>query len=213
MASTPVIKIAIFGDDEMMGSSFGRNGMLTFVTPDEAQSLQALLQTRFNDSGIEVVNLSSGGTSSTLPNELDGMDGGGAAEPQRMRQSGAMIAIQEHAINDNLDGETTNEYAAYLGQWIVDAQASGLTPILEEPGPVCDGNHPRLAQYVQAMNVAAVRYHVPIIQQYDAISSLDGWQSHMLNCITPDAMLTADKAAREEAIIAPIVDRLIGEDL
>lgn len=41
MASTPIIKIAIYGDDEMMGSSFSPIGRMSIVSPDEDSSLAA----------------------------------------------------------------------------------------------------------------------------------------------------------------------------
>lgn len=205
----PAIKIAIFGDDEMMGVSIDTHGAATYVSPDEAQVLQSLLRKDFNDPDITVVNESTGGRSSSLMNELDGMDGGGAAEPQRMAQSGASIVIQAHAINDQYGGESVDDYAAYLAQWIQDAQTAGLTPVVEEPGPVCDGDHPWLGKYVTAMEIAANRYHVPTIGQYNATLSFDNWQAHMLKCITPDAALASTRAVQDEAVIAPIIKEII----
>lgn len=208
--SMPAIKIAIFGDDEMMGVSIDSHGAVTYISPNEAQVLQSLLRKDFSDPDITVVNESTGGRSSSLMNEIDGMDGGGAAEPLRMAQSGASIVIQSHAINDQYGGESVDDYSAYLAQWTQDAKAAGLTPVVEEPGPVCDGDHPWLGKYVTAMEIAANRYHVPIIGQYNATLSLDNWQRHMLNCITPDADLARARAAQDEAALMPIIEAQIG---
>lgn len=207
----PVIKIVVFGDDQMAGIAVSQFGMPTLVTPNEAVQLQSLLQAQFNNTSITVQNVSSGGTSSSLQNELDGMDGLGAAEPQRMAQSGARIVIEEHGLNDDRGGASLSEYSAYLGQWIQDAKSAGLTPVLEEPGPVCDGDHPQLPAYVAAMDAAAVTYNVPIIKTYSLIEGIDGWQAHMLSCIVPDATLDQLKAQAEQAIIAPLVKTLISE--
>ncbi len=195
----------MFGDDQMAGIAIGQYGMPTLVTPNEPAQLQALLQKQFNDTGITVQNISSGGTSSSLQNELDGMDGLGDGQPQRMLASGASIVIEEHAVNDALGGETVAEYSAYLGQWIQDAQAAGLQPVLEEPGPVCDGSHPQLPAYVAAMDAVAATYNVPLIQQYTIILAIDGWQTHMIGCTVPDSYLDSVRAAQEQAIISAFV--------
>jgi hypothetical protein len=193
-----------------MGVAFS-NGMPQTVAPNEPTALQALLRQRFNDTGIRVANESTGGRASNLANELDGMDGGGAAEPQRMQQSGATIIIQAHAINDGYGGETPAQYAAYIGQWIQDAQSAGLTPVLEQPSPTCDDDHPHLADYAAAMEAVATTYHVPVIKQYAFVRRLDGWKAHMVGgCLIPNAALDAAKAQQEAEIIAPIIAKIIG---
>lgn len=195
----------------MQGDAINAYGMVSMVTPNEPIALQNLLQQQFNDAGVSVLDASTGGTASSLQNELDGMDGGGQAQPARMAASSAKIAIEQHTLNDNLGGETLAEYTAYLGQWIRDAQASGITPVLEEASPVCDGNHPQLASYVAAMDSVAKQYGVPVIAQYTYIESIPDWRAHMLNCEIPDAYLDALKATQEQMIIAPLVKTLIEE--
>lgn len=185
--------------------------MTSLVTPNEPQTLQTLLQSQFNDTGITVANHATSGTSSSLQNELSGMDGGGPPTPQRLAQSSATIVIEGHILNDFYDGETVNDYAGYLGQWIQDARAAGKTPVLEEPGPVCDGNHPQLVQYVAAMDAAAKQYGVALIKQYAYISSIPGWCGHMAQGFYPDAYIAQLKAKQEQAVIAPLVQAAIGE--
>ena len=189
----------------MFGDSLDGSGLPVGVTPNEPVALQALLQKQFKDSGITVQNNATGGLASSLMNELDGMDGGGPPTPQRLAESPASIVIEEHAVNDALGGETLSDYQGYLAQWILDARAAGKTPILEEPGPVCDGQHPLLPQYVAAIDAAAQQYGVVLIQQYNYISSIQGWQSHMANCFYPDAYLDGLRAAQEQLVIAPII--------
>lgn len=194
----------------MVGIAVNSFGMMSIVSPTEPATLQALLQKQFNDSGVTIVDAATGGTSSSLQNELDGMDGGGQPQPARMVASGAKIAIEQHMLNDALGGETVEEYSAYLGQWIQDAEQSGIQSVLEEDSPVCDGDHPQLADYVQAMDQAAITYNVPIIHQYAYVESLPNWQSHMLNCLVPDAYLDSLKAQQEQAVIAPLIKTIIG---
>ncbi|WP_260858726.1 hypothetical protein [Paraburkholderia sp. BCC1885] len=195
----------------MMGDAPNAYGMVSMVAPNEPAVLQTLLQAQFNDLGVTVRSGATGGTASSLQNELDGMDGGGQAEPARMIQSGARIAIQAHTLNDNLGGETVDQYAAYLGQWIQDARASGIRPVLEEAAPTCDTDHPRLPIYVSAMDAVAKQYNVPVIAQYAYVQSIPDWQTHMLNCLIPDAYLDALKAKQELTVIAPLVEAVIGE--
>jgi hypothetical protein len=194
----------------MEGVAATPSGLLSTVTPTEPQALQALLQTQFNDTGVTVMNDASGGTSSSLQNELDGMDGLGAVQPARMSVSGAQIAIEQHGLNDALGGETVADYSAYLAQWIQDARASGIQPVLEEDSPVCDGNHPQMSDYVAAMGAVASQYAVPVIHQYAYVSSIPGWQAHMTNCTVPDAYLDGLKAQQEQAVVAPLVSAIVG---
>jgi hypothetical protein len=210
MASTPVIKIVIHGDDQSQGMVFDQFGRAITIAPNESSALQTLLQKQFNDSGITVQNASSGGRSSSLANELDGMDGMGAGQPQRMQASGAQIAVEAHSINDAFGGESVGQYAAYLGQWVQDAQDNGIQPVLGEPTPVCDGNHPQLGAYAQAIDDAAKQHGVPVIHHYNTIAALTDWQAHTLGCLIPDATLDAVKAQQAEAIISPLVAKLIG---
>lgn len=211
-ASTLVVKVAIYGDDQMAGLATDSMGVIRVINPNEPAQLQALLQEQFSDTGISVQNVSSGGTSSSLQNELDGMDGLGNGQPQRMAQSGASIVIEAHALNDALGGETVQEYAAYLGQLIQGAQASGLQPVLEEPSPVCDGNHPQLPAYVAAMDAAADTYKIPLVKTYSLISGINGWEAHMLGgCIVPDVTLDQIRAHAEQAVIAPLVKKASGD--
>jgi hypothetical protein len=205
------VKIAVLGDDEVAGVSLGQYGMPMLVSPNEQANLQSALQSQFSDTGILVINSATGGTSSSLQNEMDGMDGGGSAEPQRMVSFGASIVIQEHMLNDALGGETVDQYAGYLTQWVEDAKAAGLTPVLEESGPVCDGDHPQLPSYVDAMNEVGRSLNVPVIHQYSYIQGIAGWQSHMTGCLYPDATLLAAKATQELVVIAPLVKAALGE--
>lgn len=190
----------------MAGYSRNAMGMPSIVTPNEPQDLQSLLQTKLNDTGVTVENHATGGTSSSLKNELAGLDGNGAPFAQRIQSSPAVIVVDNHAINDMYDGESVNDYAGYLGQWVMAVRAVNKIPILEEPGPVCDDDHPQLSAYVDAMDSAAQQYGVAIVHQYQPILALPDWQSHMISCKYPDATLLAAKAQQEEIVLAPLVE-------
>lgn len=210
MASTPVVQIDAYGDDAMEGDTTNGVGMLSLVTPNEPASLQTLLRAQFQDTGISVADDATGGGASSLMDLLDGMDGGGAPFAQRIATSSAVIVIDNHAVNDFYGGETVGDYSAYLAQMIQDVRAAGKTLVIEEAGPVCDGQHPFLDQYVAAQDAAAAQYGVAIVTQYAYIQALPNWCSHMANGFYPDAWLDAIKAQREAAVIAPLVKGLIG---
>jgi hypothetical protein len=191
----------------MQDIALSQFGFPTFITPSEPTALQTALQKQFNDTGITIADNATGGLASTLANELDGMDGGGVAEPQRMTQAGAKIVIQEHMLNEAATGEDPAQYAAYLGQWIQDARDAGLTPVLDEGSPTCDANHPNMSAYVDAMEATAVKYGTPIIKQYAFVQGFPGWQSHMVDCVYPDAYLNGLRAQQALAVIAPLVQK------
>lgn len=201
------IVIDVYGDDAMAGMT----SMMGRAQQSEPDQSRALLRATLNDDGITIANHATGGTSSSLKNEMDGMDGNGAPFSDRIKASPASIAIDNHAINDALGGETLADYRQYLAQWIAAVRAAGKTPVLEEPGPVCDGDHPQLAAYVDAMNDAAAQFSVPIIKQFDYIQTLPNWQSHMNGCFYPDEWMLRAKGQQQAALLAPLIKTIIGE--
>ncbi len=202
-----MVLIDVYGDDAMSGmtSPMGR------AQQSETDQSQSLLQATLHDSAIAVANHATGGGSSSLKNEMIGMDGNGAPFADRIKTSAASIVIDNHAINDALGGETLADYRQYLAQWIAAVRAAGKTPVLEEPGPVCDADHPQLAAYVDAMNDAATQFNVPIVKQFDYIQTLPNWQSHMNGCLYPDEWMLQIKGQRQAEALAPLIKKIIGE--
>jgi hypothetical protein len=210
MASTPVIQIDVFGDDAAMGVPGYGFGMPPLIKPPSA-TLQDDLQNQFRDTGISVVNRAAGGRAASLMDLLDGMDGGGPPFSQRLASTKSSIIIS-YAINDAYGGETVSDFSGYLGQAIQTVLDAKRIPVLEEPGPTCDTDHPRLAQYVAAIDAAGKAYGVPVIANYGAILSLPDWRRHMdATCVLPDEALDAFKAQQESAVVTPILKSLIGE--
>ncbi|MEX3914903.1 SGNH/GDSL hydrolase family protein [Paraburkholderia sp. BR10872] len=209
-ASTPIVQLAVFGDDQAMGIGYTSMGMAQPITPNAPAALQALLQKQLSDTGIQVSDLATGGRASSLANLLDGMDGGGAPFAQRLTANPASIVVISYAINDQYGGETPSDFGGYLTQAIQTAQSAGRTVVLEEPSPTCDTDHPRLADYSSAIDAAGKALGVPVIQQFAFVSSIQGWQAHMdASCTVPDAYIDAIKAQQELAVIAPLVRNLI----
>ena len=193
-----------------MGIGYTSAGMPQPVTPNAPAALQSLLQTKFADSGIQVVDLASGGRASNLMNLLDGMDGGGAPFAQRLASNQASIVVLSYGLNDQYGSESPSDFSGYLTQAIQTAQIAGRTVVLEEPSPTCDSDHPHLADYAAAIDAAGKTLGVPVIQQYAFIESVQGWEAHMDgSCTVPDAYLDAIKAQQELTVLAPLVQNLI----
>ncbi|MFM0503980.1 SGNH/GDSL hydrolase family protein [Paraburkholderia caffeinilytica] len=184
--------------------------MMTVSQQTEPDVSQAILQAQLDDTGITIANHATGGTSSSLQNEMLGVDGNGAPFAQRVALSKASIVIDNHAMNDALGGETLDDYKQYLPQWIAAVRAAGKTPVLEEPNPVCDGNHPQLGDYVQAMEDAAFTYGVALITQYAYLQTVPNYCSHLNAGFYPDDAIYAIKAQRQAAALAPLVQAIIG---
>jgi hypothetical protein len=200
-----VVTIDVFGDDAMMGAT----SLMGRAQQSETDQSQTLLRATLNDDAIIITNHATGGTSSSLKNELDGMDGNGAPFADRIKTSAASIVIDNHGVNDMLGGESLADYRQYLAQWVAAVRAAGKTPVLEEPGPTCDGDRPQLAAYVSAMNEAAAQFNVLIIRQYDAILALPNWQSHMNACLHPDEWLLQIKGHIQGEALTPIAKMMI----
>jgi len=162
-ASTPVVTIAVFGDDQLAGYATNSMGMISSVAPNEPQSLQALLQKQFDDTGITVENHATGGRAASLMNLLDGMDGGGPPLAQRLASTQASIVIISYGLNDVYGGETVSDFSGYLAQAIQVVRDANRTPILEEPSPTCDTDHPQLAAYSAAIDSVGKTLGVPVL--------------------------------------------------
>lgn len=180
----------------------------TFNPQSEPAETQAILQAQFG-STVTIDNRAEGGTASTLLNMMAGVDGGGPPFAPRIKSSQAQIVLDSHAVNDDLS-QSLGPYSDALAAWVQAVRAAGKIPVLEEPNPVCDDDHPYLQNYVSVMDNIAVAYNVPLVKQYDYILSLPNWQSHLGACFYPDDWLYAIKAQREAAVLAPLVQSLIG---
>jgi hypothetical protein len=214
VASPPVattqtpVSIAVYGDDSMMGITGYNNGMSPIITPNtEPADTQAALRAQFSDSAIVVHNYASGGTAAMLVNMIAGDDGGGLPYAQRVVGIDAQIVLDAHAINDDLE-QSLGPYEDALIAFINDTRAAGKIPVLEEPGPVCDSNHPNLQNYAAAIDAVAQSYGVPLVTQYNEIQQIPNWQSHMSQCLYPDDYILAQKSIRQAAVLATLVKPL-----
>jgi hypothetical protein len=201
---TPVV-VEIHGDDAMFGSS---PPFYAFNPQSEPADTQTILQAQFG-STVTVDNRAEGGTASTLVNMMNGVDGGGPPFAQRILSSKAQIVLDAHAVNDDLS-QSLGPYSDALVAWVQAVRASGKVAVLEEPGPVCDDSRPYLANYVSVMDNIAAQYSVPIVKQYDYMQTIPNLCSHYTAGIYPDNAIYAIKAQRQAAILAPLVQNIVG---
>jgi hypothetical protein len=203
-APTPVL-IEIHGDDPLYGA------MPPIFLPNpqnEPADTQAALRDQLSDSAITVNNLAEGGTASTVVNMIAGVDGGGPQFAQRMTTSKAQIVLDGHGVEDDRN-QSLAPYADALVAFIQDVRAAGKIPVLEEPAPVCDDQHPNLANYVSVMDGVAQQYDVPIVKQYNALLAIPNYCSHLTSGIYPDDYVLAQRAQHEAAALQPIVKSLM----
>lgn len=200
------IVIEIYGDDAM----YGMTSQMSLAQQTEPMATQALLRAQFGD-GITIVNRAHGGTASSLVNMMKGVDGGGPPFAERIKASKADIVLMNHAINDNLM-QSLAPYADGMIAWIQAVRDAGKIPVLEEPNPVCDGNHPWLENYVATMQNIAKSYKVPLVSQYSNVQALPNWQSHMNACFYPDEWMLQIKAQRQAAALVPLVKTLLTQE-
>jgi hypothetical protein len=203
-APTPVL-IEIHGDDALYGAL---PPTFFFNPQNEPADTQAMLRDQLSDDAITVDNLAEGGTASTVVNMIAGVDGGGPPFAQRVMTSKAQIVMDGHGVEDDL-GQSLGPYADALVAFIQDVRAAGKVPVLEEPGPVCDDQHPNLANYASVMDGIAQQYNVPLVKQYNELLAIPNYCSHLTAGLYPDNYILAQRAQREAAVLQPIVQSLM----
>lgn len=181
-----------------------------FNPQNEPADTQTILQDQLSDPAIAVSNLAEGGTASTVVNMIAGVDGGGPPFAQRMPTSTAQIVLDGHGVEDDLN-QSLGPYSDALIAFVQDVRAAGKVAVLEEPGPTCDTQHPNLANYAATMDAIAVQYNVPLVTQYNELLAIPNLCSHM-NGIYPDDYVLQQRAQREAAVLAPLVQTIIGSE-
>jgi hypothetical protein len=199
------ILIEIHGDDAMYGAL---PPFYAFNAQSEPANTQSILQAQFR-STVTVDNRAEGGTASTLLNMMNGVDGGGPPFAQRVLSSKAQIVLDAHAVNDDL-AQSLGPYADALIAFVQATRAAGKIAVLEEPGPVCDDSRPHLENYVSVMDSVAEQYNVPLVKQFDYLQSIPNLCAHYTAGIFPDNAIYAIKAQRQAAVLAPLVQDIVG---
>jgi acyl-CoA thioesterase-1 len=199
------VLIEIHGDDSMFGAM-----PPTFVANPQSEpaDTQAILRDQLSTDQVTVSNLAEGGTASTILNLMAGVDGGGAPYAQRVMTSKAQIVLASYAVNDDL-AQSLGPYTDALIAFVAATRAAGKIPVLEEPNPVCDDQHPNLQNYASTIDAVAQQYSVPLVAQYAELLTVPNLCSHFTQGIFPDNTILALKAQREAEVLQPIVQSLV----
>lgn len=198
------ITIDAEGDSQIWGyAGTAANGTYIQSANNSVAVLQEELQAKLG-STVAVQNNGSSGAKA-----IDSLNGTPPyyTQPFATRlaaNNAAHIVLSNYAVNDSM-GRTFEQYAADLTNWIAVVRATGKTPVLEEPNPVCDPRMPNVGAYVTVMRNVADQQGVTLIEQYDFIASLPNWQSMLIDCIHPSDALYKIKAHREAAVLMPLV--------
>lgn len=198
------ITIDAEGDSQIWGyAGTAANGSYIQSHNNSVVILQEELQAQIG-STVAVQNNGSSGAKA-----IDSLDGTPPyyTQPFATRlaaNSAAQFVLANYAVNDSMD-RTIDQYAADLTNWIAVVRATGRTPVLEEPNPVCDQRMPNVGAYVAVMRNVAKQQSVTLIEQYDFIASLPNWRSMLIDCIHPSDILYKIKAHRAAAVLMPLV--------
>jgi lysophospholipase L1-like esterase len=186
------------GDSTMFGLETVDGRFVQASTPPPV-----LVQTRLRALFGPAVTVNGyGSPGANLRFELRGTDNYATPLRERLALSRAQIVIENFGINDAW--LPVEEYRNNLREFVDTVRAGGKLPVLEEPNPVCAG-HENLDQLVGILNEVAREKAVPLVQQYDAIKALPGWQAMLPDCVHPDDALYAFKAAREAEVLAQVI--------
>jgi acyl-CoA thioesterase I len=128
----------------------------------------------------------------------------------------AQVVLENFALNDANPGNQWNEdpstFQWYLVVFITETVKAGKIPALEEPNPTSIAAwNAVLPTYVNVIDNVAAQYNVPLVKQYDYISSLPNWQSMLIDGLHPTPALYELKASREATVVLPIVQALMGK--
>lgn len=216
------ISIAMFGDSTMVGYTYptgpcGPTGVdacappqTSIITPNNAP---ANMVATLNLMG-HTVDMTNYALSSTAIEDL--MNGNATLSilhpwKDALPTVKGQIIVINYAINDTVrSDENPQQYGALLSQWVDSVRAAGLTPVLEEPNPVCRPGYEAIDSYVAAMDAVSKEKSVALISQYNYLKSLSGWQSMLSDCMHPTPAMYEIKGQREAQVIGPLVADLGG---
>ncbi|CBJ38349.1 exported protein of unknown function [Ralstonia solanacearum CMR15] len=209
-APKATILIEAYGDSTMRGLQTADWSTVLFSPTSVTQDrLRAQYGTR---ADITVSNQAVNGRRAV--DLVNGTDGLHLPWVQTAANSHARVVLFNYAIND-ATGQfpvTADDYRASLTFLITEARKDGKTPVLEEPNPICSSTaaSATLDNFVAVMRDVAAAQGVPLIQQYDVIKSIPGWQAkYGSDCIHPLLEIYQGKATRQADALAALVGPML----
>ena len=211
ISSTPVQApqkafIDAYGDSTMWGFSATSPTTGAYTQYNAPYYLQRDLNGIY---GAKVSVSDQGKGATTLEQLISGTDGIHPDWAKQMQNSAAKIVIVNHGLNDDVTGETLDQYRSLLIEFVSTARQYGKTPVLEEPNPSCDPARANLGDFVSVMDQVASDMGVPLVSQWAYIQTLPNWQSYFADCIHPNPAMYQIKAQREAVVLSPLVAKLL----
>ncbi|MPW21278.1 SGNH/GDSL hydrolase family protein [Paraburkholderia sp. CNPSo 3157] len=200
------VLIEAYGDSTTLGISCidGRCG----PQPDNAVTyLQDELRAKYG-ARVTVANLGVGGT---MASQLRDGTGPGRNGPwkARLAASNAQIVTINYGINEVMHNQTPEQFYEAETDLVKTAQALGKLPVLQTSNPMPDGRlNTRLAAMAAMTRRVAAEQHVPLVDQYAAISSMADWKTQMSDGAHPKPGLYRVKAQQDFRVIDPLVQRM-----
>jgi lysophospholipase L1-like esterase len=174
--------IDYYGDSTVWGYATGIGAQVATPAPVAfAEALPASLKYEVRNEGI------SGTTACQL---LHGTDGKHPAWPSQMKSSRARIVIINHAINDQWKDDIST-YKSCLHALAQVAKKSGKKVVFETPNPTLNSGKGGLDAYVNAMKEVALQARIPVIDQYQFLTSYLQGSSPYTIC--PDGLHPTDE--------------------
>jgi len=197
------VSIEAYGDSTTLGISCSDRHCAP-CAQNAVAYLQDALRAAYGER-VSVVNLGVGGT---MAYQLrDGTDRrGGVPWAQRLAASGAQIVTINYGINEVMHNQTPEQFYDAETALVKTARALGKLAVLQTSNPMPDGRlNARLAAMVEMTRRVAAEQHVPLVDQYAALSALPAWQSMMSDGAHPKPELYRLKAAQDFRVIDPLV--------
>lgn len=133
-----------------------------------------------------------------------------------MRRSASSFVIVNWGINDAWfdPGVSIEVYKNELMDLFLAAKSTGKTLVFETPNPISESKKPfgdntkaeRLKVLVDAMRLVSKEYGTPLIDQYQYVKSIDGWENLIPDGVHPSAELYKLKGEYAATVMAPVID-------
>lgn len=211
-APTQVI-INAQGDSTMWSATRLSDGTIARTNPQVTQMMQANLQQALG-SGYTVTVINSGVQRAQACMRINGTGVYTTTLATDLASIPAQYVLENFGINDSnvvVGPETPTQFQQCLEQFVDTVRAAGKTPILEEPNPIAPSSVDPvvyasvLPSYVAVINAVAAEKGVPLIQQFQPIQQIQGWQSMLSDGVHPSPSLYAVKAQREADAMAAVI--------
>ncbi|MEM5437016.1 SGNH/GDSL hydrolase family protein [Paraburkholderia diazotrophica] len=207
-SARPQVLIEAYGDSTTLGISCS-DGRCGPQADNAVTYLQDALRAKYG-ARVTVANFGVGGT---MASQLRDGTGPGRNGPwkARLAASNAQIVTINYGINEVMHNQTPEQFYEAETDLVKATQAFGKLPVLQTSNPMPDGRlNARLAAMAAMTRRVAAEQHVPLVDQYAAISSMADWKAQMSDGAHPKPELYRVKAQQDFQVIDPLVQRMLG---